>query len=211
MPGEEIKARVISASRVVFSRSGYRGATVQEIIEEAGIARATFYKYFSGKRQVFSELINAFLKILYDTARDYMLTETDDVEVFIERISESLVLFYTLFLENRELMTVYFQEVFVHDPELSGIWDDFDRRMTLVFSKMLKEGIEKGTIRPMNTDLVASALLLIFLQVPYREIMGGRNVIIDVSSMAHEMARFAVEGLTQRGGGAAGPLEDPLP
>ena len=37
MHGEEIKARVISASRVVFSRSGYRGATVQEIIEEAGL------------------------------------------------------------------------------------------------------------------------------------------------------------------------------
>jgi AcrR family transcriptional regulator len=198
LPEEEIRAKVISASRVVFSSSGYRAATVQDIIDEAGIARATFYRYFTDKRHAFHELISSFLKVLYDTARDYMLTETDDIEVLIERISESLELFYTLFRENREIVSVYLHEAMFHDPGLYDIWKSFDSSVAAVFSGMLKKGIVMGTFRPMNTEKVASALITIFLQVPYREIISGKEVINDVGSMAEEMAVFAVEGLIQR-------------
>lgn len=196
MSREDMNARVLSASRAVFSRKGYRAATVQDIIDEAGIARATFYKYFTGKRQVFADLMGALLKVLDDTARDYMLTETDDPDLLIERISESLVLFYTLFLANRDVLSVYFSEAFLSDTGLYAIWDDFDRRVTEVFSKMIERGVKRGTFRTMNTDLAARTLLMLFLQVPYRDLLGSESTIIDIDLLATEMATFAVMGLT---------------
>jgi len=62
---------------------------------------------------------------------------------------------------------------------------------------MLEAGVARGVFRPMDTGLVARALLMIFLQVPYRDIMGARTEI-DVESMADEMVGFAVSGIRAR-------------
>ena len=52
----DVRGKVMSAAKRVFPRKGYSATTVADIIGKAGIARATFYKYFPNKRQVFFEL-----------------------------------------------------------------------------------------------------------------------------------------------------------
>ena len=37
----------------LFSKLGYYGASINEIIEESGIATGTFYLYFNDKRALF--------------------------------------------------------------------------------------------------------------------------------------------------------------
>lgn len=195
MGREDKRSKILDAARVVISSRGYRAATVQNILDEAHVARATFYKYFPDKRRVFADLVRSFLMTLYETARDYMLVETEDPEVLTERVRLSLSMFYRLFLDNREVISVYFREGFTYDPVLYAIWDDFDRRMTWLLAEMIGRGIRSGTFRPVDTGLVARALLMVFLQVPYRDILGSGMTVIDVDSMAEEMARFAVNGL----------------
>ncbi|MBH0774773.1 TetR/AcrR family transcriptional regulator [Nocardia bovistercoris] len=44
---EEVRARIVGATARVFTRVGSRGLSVAQIIEEAGLARPTFYRYFA--------------------------------------------------------------------------------------------------------------------------------------------------------------------
>ncbi|MGW5381609.1 TetR/AcrR family transcriptional regulator [Nocardia sp. NPDC003963] len=56
---EQVRARIVRATAAVFTRSGSRGSSVAQIIEEAGLSRPTFYRYFANA----TEPLNAVLDI----------------------------------------------------------------------------------------------------------------------------------------------------
>ena len=47
---------ILSAARRVFAERGFRGTTIADIAEEAGIALGTIYLYFASKEEVFAAL-----------------------------------------------------------------------------------------------------------------------------------------------------------
>ncbi|HET7386268.1 MAG TPA: helix-turn-helix domain-containing protein, partial [Nocardioidaceae bacterium] len=55
--GTETRRRLIAAAEQVFAERGYHDASIVKITEAAGVAGGTFYLYFSGKRQIFDELV----------------------------------------------------------------------------------------------------------------------------------------------------------
>ncbi len=54
--GSELRTRLLEAAQQVFAVSGYASATVDDIISTAGTSRATFYRYFRSKDDLFDEL-----------------------------------------------------------------------------------------------------------------------------------------------------------
>lgn len=57
----ERREAILGAAKTVFRDKGYHQASVHDIIDEAQIARGTFYLYFSSKQELFGELVNDFL------------------------------------------------------------------------------------------------------------------------------------------------------
>ena len=49
-------AEVLDGARTVFLRDGFEGASVDDIVREAGVSKATLYSYFPDKRLLFLEL-----------------------------------------------------------------------------------------------------------------------------------------------------------
>lgn len=195
MTREDKRARILISAKSVFSSKGYGETVVQDILNESGVARATFYKYFSSKRHVFSEIMRNFLETLYENTLEYMSLETGEPGAFAERMEKSLEMFYRLFLENRGVVVAYFGEAFSVDPGLYAVWDNFERRMIVLFSGILRRGIDAGMFRELDEDLVARAMLMIFVQVPYREVMARLKASIDVESMALELSQFVMKGV----------------
>ena len=51
--------QVLSGAREVFLRDGFEGASVDEIAKVSGVSKATLYNYFTDKRRLFQEVIQA--------------------------------------------------------------------------------------------------------------------------------------------------------
>lgn len=199
MAREEVEVRVLSAGRAVFSREGYRAATVSHILDEAGISRGTFYKYFANKRQVLYDIISRLFSTLLESGNEMLSEELTPLET---RMRDSLETSYRLFLDNRGVIMVYFREAFRSDPGLYALWDDFERRMIALFADMLSKGISAGQFRQVDTVLISRAMFLLFLQVPYWDILLGGITEIDVEAMADDMVRFVMDGIhAERKGG----------
>lgn len=60
---------ILQAAKAVFRDKGYHQASVHDIIDEARIARGTFYLYFSSKQDLFGELVAEFLEIVRTQVR----------------------------------------------------------------------------------------------------------------------------------------------
>jgi AcrR family transcriptional regulator len=190
----DVRARILRAAGAVFSRKGYRSATVADILDEAQVARGTFYRYFTSKREVFFDLVSELFKAIYEASLS-MVAGGD--EAIAPRIEESFAHCYRLFIDNRGVLQTYLREGLVADPGLYALWDDFDRRMTALFTLVLQKGAATGEFRTVDDELVSRAMLMLFLQVPYRDIMAGRIYDLDVQRLASEMVRFVLEGVTE--------------
>ena len=52
------REEILSAAISAFSNKGYHDTSISDIIENAGIARGTFYLYFENKRQIFDSVLD---------------------------------------------------------------------------------------------------------------------------------------------------------
>lgn len=196
----DIRKIIISAAKNVFATNGYGSTSVEDILREAKVARATFYTYFTSKRHVFVELLKEFLNSLYENtinALDFERNNPPDLQTFTRKLESGLVFFYRYFVENDEIVRVYYSEAFGKDASIYAIWDEFDRRMTRELSRIIENGIWHGIFRPVKPELVAQALLMIFIEVPYRYMMVHRSKGINVEELARQMVSFVMTGIAR--------------
>lgn len=75
--------RLVEAGLVMFARNGYHRTNVEDIVEKAGVARGSFYKYFSEKLDLLQTICvesMTEMKVLADRMRTIDLTR-DDAEL----------------------------------------------------------------------------------------------------------------------------------
>ena len=61
---EEKRERLLRAAREEFSRVPYESASVNRIIQSAGIPRGSFYMYFTDKEELFGHLMDSYGALL---------------------------------------------------------------------------------------------------------------------------------------------------
>lgn len=191
-----MRTAVLTAAKSVFSARGYRNTRVADILEEAGIARATFYKYFTNKRQVFFELITGLFKTLYNEATIYLLQDPYKPDALAWSMKKSLANSYRLILDNRALLNTYYSEAVESDIVFRAVLDDFENRMSALLHRMLDKGVEAGVFRDNDADLVSRSLFALLVEVPARELMAGGRKDIDIDAMATELVGIVMVGLS---------------
>lgn len=81
---EEKKTKVILAAKKEFARASLKDASIKNIVEDAGIARGSFYQYFDSKEDLLQYLLKEHVeemnKKLEDTLKE---TDGDIFQVFI--------------------------------------------------------------------------------------------------------------------------------
>ncbi|OKL37323.1 TetR/AcrR family transcriptional regulator [Domibacillus mangrovi] len=152
----ERKKKVMAAAHALFVKKGYVATSVQDILEESGISKGTFYNYFLSKNEL---LISIFEKINSETdeRRISMLAgrTVHDKEVFVEQIKVKME------VNKENNLFVLFQGVFVsEDAELKKFvkqhhltelrW--IQRRMIEVFGEK---------VQPYSTDLAVTLFGLV--------------------------------------------------
>src|SRR5262245_26023478 len=53
-----VRARIIDAAIAVFARQDFAKARVEDILEDAGVARRTFYKHFANREEVLAAIFD---------------------------------------------------------------------------------------------------------------------------------------------------------
>lgn len=90
------KGRIISAAWKLFYKQGYDDTTVEEIIEESGTSKGSFYHYFNGKDALLSTL-----SVMFD----------EKYQELAETMDPDMNAFDKLMLMNRELFLMIENEI----------------------------------------------------------------------------------------------------
>ena len=75
---QEKQDRMINASLKIFSRGGYRHASTDEIVKEAGISKGLLFHYFGSKLGLYGFLFDYSARfMLLELSREVKRSETD--------------------------------------------------------------------------------------------------------------------------------------
>ena len=181
----QTRGRLLEAAKKIFSEKGYYNAQISHIIDEAGVARGTFYLYFKSKEDIFRELLKEVVRELKERIKviDLSGDPVQQVKENIERVIE-------LALEERELARIVLQRNC--DPELFSITDSFFEEVVQLIKGSLDKGIALGLISPCNTEVVARGIM-----GALKEIIVGLldKEDVDPSRVAEEVLEFGIKGV----------------
>ena len=162
---EANKLAILKAAEDVFVNKGYSLATVDDIAEEAQFSKATLYRYFKSKDEIFYTIaLNSFK---YTQARmEDILTQNINSE---QKLKNVIQFNFSFFHEKKNLVRVFFMEksflrkIFQIDslkqtgvpfphPKLPSEFTAISRDILHIMKKILEEGIQRKEFRPVNVE-----------------------------------------------------------
>ena len=151
------KERIIDVALDFFTRKGFSGVSVREIVEKAGVSKPTLYYYFTNKEDLYLSLIrNSFLHfneqllaitaLPADNLRDKLLDITSHYLDFCRKFPREIKL---------SLMSIYRTETSAPRVDMAR----FARPAIAAIADVIGRGIKRGEIK--EADPVRLALQLL--------------------------------------------------
>ena len=155
--GEETRTRILDVAQEAFARYGYDATGVAEICRRAGVTKGGFYHHFPSKQDVFLEMLERWLEGMdqelqvmrsgEETVPDELRAMTAMVPAVFQEAGGRL----TLFLE--------FLTKAGHSPAVWQATVAPFRKYHAFFAKMISDGIEEGSLRPVDPEMASNLLL----------------------------------------------------
>lgn len=135
--GEKRKQELLQIAYRMFITRGYENTSVDEIIEEAGIAKGTYYYHFPSKEQTLEQVIDMMLDAQEEHARAVMAADMP--------IPQKVVGVIASFRPDASETTITDA---LHAPENIVMHDKTERklreRIVPIISELVEQGIEEG-------------------------------------------------------------------
>ncbi|MDH7478641.1 MAG: TetR/AcrR family transcriptional regulator [Syntrophomonadaceae bacterium] len=166
-------ARILESAEALFARKGYDAVSIREIAQLAQVQSSTIYYYFNDKSGVFQSILENALqeltKILESVAGD-----GDDPYCKFEKFVRS----YTEFLRKKQnLAQLVMQVIFFEESAFKYLVNQYWVKHYLIAEGILREGVEKGVFRLIDTRLltvfIRGMILWYFMSSPITDLFPG--------------------------------------
>ena len=149
----ETRAKILAAGQRLFSKVGYERATIRDIAAEAGMSTGAVFTSFTGKFELFAELVLADRAATYEAVRSALARALEDPDVRIEQV---LFEMFESAYRHRAGQLPFLQET------MSASWSSVmgaevrerlaRRPVSELFGQALAAGVERGQLSP-DTDV----------------------------------------------------------
>lgn len=142
---ERHRQEIVRAAERIFAQKGYQAATIEEIAREAEFAVGTLYNLFKGKEELYSRVIESFVR-QFMTDFELKVVSEDDPE---KAIAALIALRLAHYDEHREFIRIALElspcgrtdPARVLPEEVRGLHERYVDAVTAIY----RRGIERGT------------------------------------------------------------------
>lgn len=151
------RTSILEAARGVFARHGYGATTVDEIAEEASIAKGTLYSYFKSKEDIYLTALTHDLRVLMEESAcrvaQASTTQAKLAEFVKTRLEHAE--------RSADFLRIYFSEfsnLKLSPASVNKDFQDLKQQSTDMLRGVLEAGMAAGEIRPLPADRLAYAI-----------------------------------------------------
>ena len=144
------RAQLLKAARKVFRAKGYDGASVSEIVREAGVAQGTFYLYFPSKKDVAVSLRDR----LMETMAQAVATAVESRTSFEDRLESMIAAGFKVARKNTDLFRLAFIGADETHPELHSQSPEH-APLLRVITDLFRDAVDAGEMEAMDPEIAA--------------------------------------------------------
>jgi AcrR family transcriptional regulator len=151
------KNEILDAARKFFFQKGYEQTSIQDIIDDLGIAKGTFYHYFTSKIDMLDQLVDRTTGEISSALLQIVESERNAIDKFnaffrtatvmkMQRLDVFLVMLKVMFKDENTVIRVKMYRRMVE-------------KNAHLFSTIIKQGIEEGIFNTQFPEDVGELLL----------------------------------------------------
>lgn len=154
----ERKPQILQAAAQVFLQKGFNATHMKDIARQAGLSVGNLYRYFPAKLDISLALMSFFLEpstqMLESLPSQPGSVRQRLQQAFTEELEVETSVELTLYSEMYHLAH--------SEPRIRQLLTQYNQRSQQSMAALLRQGIERGEIRPIEPDLIAFCLQAIF-------------------------------------------------
>jgi AcrR family transcriptional regulator len=131
MPAAQRREVILAAAEATFARSGYHGASLDEVAHAAGVSKALIYEHFESKRVLHASLLEAHAAEIFRR----LAAAADGGGSGEERLRTGIDGFLGFVEAHREAWRALFRDA--ADPEVGSFVAELQRQATAVIARLL--------------------------------------------------------------------------
>jgi len=143
-------AQILQVAARIFAKRGYRNTDVQEIADELGIGKATIYRAFGTKEELFFATVDNGMSRLQENVCAHKNKE--DGEFSTETMERAIHTFLSFFDQNPDLIELLMQERSEFKERDSNSFTRHWRANYPQWAENFKKRIEAGKIRNLPVE-----------------------------------------------------------
>lgn len=152
MPAPLRREALLAAAEEVFARSGYHGASLDDIAHAAGVSKALIYEHFVSKRELHASLVTAHVEEIFRRLEANAQAGTTGEE----RLRGGIDAFLSFVEEHREAWRALFRDA--ADPEVGDIMQRVQNQGTAVIAALITADPEAPHDHPQAIEMHAALL-----------------------------------------------------
>ncbi len=192
---EDNRLFILEAAEKVFSQRGFSLTTVDEIAEEAQFSKATLYRYFKSKRDIFLDvLLNSF----DDALKELKELKSRDLSTG-EKLKELIQLLLQVFSKKQSVIRIFYAEkdamkkilgVKTKEPlshsnvhaRIPKSFMDKGVELSQTITSTIQEGIDSGEFRDIDANEAGEVLASLVRGFSFGEIFRERSFRLENSA-----------------------------
>ncbi len=194
---EDRKESIKAAAIEVIAERGYHNAKVSDIVEAVGVAQGTFYLYYEGKQQLFSELLQDFFTLVVSTVASWepqSLQTRHELHAKLMRVGTMLT---EKLQEHRELTSIFLTEASAVAPEFAETIKEFYDTLGAMLTRFNRILCERGVIQPMNFQLLAYSTIGQVERILAEYVVNETFERLEPAELVDHLVMFFLTGTTE--------------
>ena len=183
------KEKILEATIKVFNRKGLK-FTMDDIASELSMSKKTIYTVFRDKESMFYAMVDYCFDKIKESENEIL---SDDSLSTVEKIRGVLAVLPSGYKD------VDFRQLYILKDKYPNTYSRVEERLETGWEKtiaLINQGIEEGSIRPVNVNLLKSMLEATIEQFFQRDIL-IRNQISYAEAL-EEVVNILVDGIVER-------------
>ncbi len=150
-----MEQELIRIGAVQFSRHGYRGTTLDNIVSQIGISRVTFYTYFESKAALLTAIFEKSLTDYRKELEDIVARPVSRPE----KVRQAMELQIASLTDEPSLMRLLFREEANLPAEAVKVVAKMHREIDRLVEKEVENGIQRGEVIDEDPRLLVHAFM----------------------------------------------------
>ena len=168
------RAQLLRAARKVFRANGYDGASVSEIVREAGVAQGTFYLYFPSKKDAAMSLVDGLMKTMAQAVATAMESRTS----FEDRLESMIAASFKVARMNADLFRLSFIGADETHPEMHSQSPEH-ASILRVITDLFRDAVAAEEMEGMDPEIAARLVIGLLQHAMLEAFVFGEGEEVD--------------------------------